>query len=151
MSLLRHSHTLVNIPPETITWCHREWQRLYSTFSIIHPNLECVEDLQNLSSFDSTNRNLVVIDDLMSETDRRVRKLFTKKSHHYNTSVIYLVENLFPKGESESHAPDDGRGRPTRCARGELNVIVIYVSVSVKMALPITTSPPQFPLKWRLP
>ena len=52
-----------------------------------------------MSSFDSKNRNLVVIDDLMSETDERVTKLFTKKSHHCNTSVIYLVQNLFPKGK----------------------------------------------------
>ena len=33
----------------------------------------------------------------MAETDERVTNLFTKKSHHCNTSVIYLVQNLFPK------------------------------------------------------
>ena len=97
LSLLRHSHTLVNLPPETITWCYGEWQPLYSTLSTIHPNLEWVEDLPDLSSFDSKTRNLVVIDDLLSETDERVTKLFTKKNHHCNTSVIYLVQNLFPK------------------------------------------------------
>ena len=99
VSLLRHSHTLVSLPPEKITWCYGEWQRLYSTLSSIHPNLECIECLPDLSSFDSKNRNLVVIDDLMSETDERVTKLFTKKSHHCNTSVIYLLQNLFPKGK----------------------------------------------------
>jgi len=99
VSLLRHSHTLVNSPPEKITWCYGEWQPLYSTLSAIHPNLECVEGLPDLSSFDPNNRNLVVIDDLMSETDERVTKLFTKKSHHCNTSVIYLVQNVFPKGK----------------------------------------------------
>ena len=97
VSLLRHSLTLVNLPPERITWCYGEWQPLYSTLSTIHPNLECVEGLPDVSSFDSKNRNLVVIDDLMSETDERVTKLFTKKSHHCNMSVIYLVQNLFPK------------------------------------------------------
>ena len=79
LSLLRHSHTLVNLPPETITWCYGEWQPLYSTLSTIHPNLEWVEDLPDLSSFDSKTRNLVVIDDLLSETDERVTKLFTKR------------------------------------------------------------------------
>ena len=87
------------LPPEKITWCYGEWQPLYSTLSTIHPNLECVEGLPDLSSFDPNNRNLVVIDDLMSETDERVTKLFTKKSHHCNTSVIYLVQNVFPKGK----------------------------------------------------
>jgi len=99
VSLLRHSHTLVNLPPEKITWCYGEWQPLYSTLSTIHPNLERVEGLPDLSSFDPNNRNLVVIDDLMSETDERVTKLFTKKSLHCNTSVIYLVQNIFPKGK----------------------------------------------------
>ena len=55
-----------------------------------------------LSSFASKNRNLVVIDDIMSETDETVIKLFTKKSHHCNTSVVYLVQYLFPK-RKESH------------------------------------------------
>ena len=32
-------------------------------------------------------------------TSRPVTKLFTKKSHHCNTSVIYLVQNVFPKGK----------------------------------------------------
>ena len=39
----------------------------------------------------------------MAETDERVTNLFTKKSHHCNTSVIYLVQNLFPKKQGESH------------------------------------------------
>ena len=41
----------------------------------------------------------MVIDDLMSETDERVTNLFTKKSHHCNTSVINLVQKVFPKGK----------------------------------------------------
>ena len=35
----------------------------------------------------------------MAETDSRVTNLFTKKSHHSNTSVIYLVQNLFSKNK----------------------------------------------------
>ena len=56
VSLLRHSLTLINLPPEKITWCYGEWQPLYSTLSTIHPNLECVEGLPDVSSFDSKNR-----------------------------------------------------------------------------------------------
>ena len=42
-------------------------------------------------------RNLIVIDDLMSETsnDKRICDLFTKGSHHHNLSVICLVQNLY--------------------------------------------------------
>ena len=42
--------------------------------------------------FDPTTRNLIVIDDLMAETDERVTTLFTKQSHHRNTSVLYLEQ-----------------------------------------------------------
>ena len=45
----------------------------------------------------------MVLDDLMAETDKRATNLFTKKSHHCNTSVIYLVQNLFPKKQRESY------------------------------------------------
>ena len=88
VSLLRHSHTLVSLSPEKITWFYEEWQPLYSTLSTIFPNLDCVEDFPDLSYLDSKNRNFVVIDDIMSETDEGVTKLFTKKSHLCNTSVI---------------------------------------------------------------
>ena len=57
------------------------------------------EGLPTAAMFDPTTRNLIVIDDLMAETDERVTTLFTKKSHHRNTSVLYLVQNLFPKNK----------------------------------------------------
>jgi hypothetical protein len=31
----------------------------------------------------------------MDEADQRVASLFTKKSHHRNISVMYIVQNLF--------------------------------------------------------
>ena len=31
----------------------------------------------------------------MDETDQRVASLYTKKSHHRNISVMYIVQNLF--------------------------------------------------------
>ena len=35
----------------------------------------------------------------MDETDQRVASLFTKKSHHKNISVMYIVQNLFHRGK----------------------------------------------------
>ena len=67
--LLRNAAAMIDPPPERITWYYGEWQAAY----------------ENL--------------DLMAETDGRVTNLFTKKSHHSNTSVIYLVQNLFPKNK----------------------------------------------------
>ena len=35
----------------------------------------------------------------MSENDKAIANLFTKGSHHKNTSVIYIVQNLFRKSK----------------------------------------------------
>jgi hypothetical protein len=38
---------------------------------------------------------LLILDDLMQETDSRITSIFTKFSHHKNVSVLYLTQNLF--------------------------------------------------------
>ena len=86
---------MIDPSPERVTWYYGEWQSAYENLDI--PNLRLEEGLP--TSFDASKRNIVVLDDLMAETDERVTNLFTKKSHHCNTSVIYLVQNLFPKNK----------------------------------------------------
>ena len=94
--LLRNASAMIDPPPERITWYYGEWQAAYENLNI--PDVRLEEGLP--TSFDSDgNRGLVVLDDLMAETDGRVTNLFTKKSHHSNTSVTYLVQNLFPKNK----------------------------------------------------
>ena len=89
MRMLRHAEAMIDPPPEKITWCYGEWQSAYATMNLADVGSE--EGLPNATLFDSETRNLVIIDDLMAETDERVKTLFTKKSHHRNTSVLYLV------------------------------------------------------------
>ena len=84
---------MIDPPPEQVTWYYGQWQSAYENLDI--PKLRLEEGLPK--SFDTGKRHVVVLDDLMAETDGRVTQLFTKKSHHSNTSVIYLVQNLFPK------------------------------------------------------
>ncbi len=57
------------------------------------------EGIPDVEGWDVTKRRLVVIDDLMNETDERVTRLFTKGSHHRNLSVIYIVQNLFGRNK----------------------------------------------------
>ncbi len=63
--------------PERITWCYGEWQEAYATMDLVDARFE--EGLPSASMFDSSTRNLIVIDDLMAKTDERVTTLFTKK------------------------------------------------------------------------
>ena len=75
--MLRHAAAMIDPPPEQITWCYGEWQEAYATTDLGHVRFE--EGLPTAAMFDPTTRNLIVIDDLMAETDERVTTLFTKK------------------------------------------------------------------------
>ena len=86
---------MIDPSPERVIWYYGEWQSAYENLDI--PNLHLEEGL--LTSSDASKRNIVVLDDLVAETDERVTNLFAIKSHHCNTSVIYLVQNLFPKNK----------------------------------------------------
>ena len=37
----------------------------------------------------------MVLDDLMTEADNKVSKLFTKKSHHYDISEVYCAKCIY--------------------------------------------------------
>ena len=95
--LLRNASEMIDPPPERVTWYYGEWQAAYKNLDI--PNMRMEEGLPTSLDNDDGKRGLVVLDDLMAETDSRVTNLFTKKSHHSNTSVIYLVQNLFSKNK----------------------------------------------------
>ena len=98
--ILHHAATMIGPPPERITWCYGEWQETYATMDLLDVLFE--EGLPSASMLDSTTRNLIIIDDLMAETDERVTTLFIKKSNHRKTSLLYIVQNLFPKNK-DSH------------------------------------------------
>ena len=54
--------------------------------------------------FDTSVRNLVIIDDLMNDAcaTKSVSELFTEGSHHRNLSVINLTQDLFPRGKQST-------------------------------------------------
>ena len=72
---------MIEPSPERVMWYYGEWQSAYENLDI--PNLHLEEGLP--TSFDASKRNIVVLDDLMAETDGRVTNLFTKKA----TTVIH--------------------------------------------------------------
>ena len=74
--MLRHAAAMIDPPSEKITWCYGERQSAYATMELVGVRFE--EGLPSASMFDSATRNLVIIDDLMAETDERVTTLFTK-------------------------------------------------------------------------
>ena len=89
--LIENAPTLIEPSPERILWCYGVYQKFFNNVK----NVEFVEGLPDIESFDGKQRTLLIIDDLMHETDQRVSKLFTQVSHHKNLSVLYLTQNLF--------------------------------------------------------
>ena len=91
--------TTIHEVPENIIWCYGEFQPVYVELSQALPHLKFIqgfpEDLD--VHIDKAKRNLIILDDLMSEigNDKRVTALFTKGSHHKNLSVILILQNLF--------------------------------------------------------
>jgi len=55
--------------------------------------------LPDFEDFDGSEPVLLVIDDLMNETNESIADLFTKGSHHRKVSVLFLVQNLFHKNK----------------------------------------------------
>ena len=68
--LLRNASAMIDPPPERVTWYYSEWQKAYENLADI-PNMRLEEGLP--TSFENGKRGLVVLDDLMAETDERVK------------------------------------------------------------------------------
>ena len=89
--LIQHARAVISPPPERILYCYGSYQEAFSKIE----GVEFKEGLPSPNEFDGGKHSLVIIDDLMHETNTVVSKLFTKGSHHTNTSVVYITQNLF--------------------------------------------------------
>ena len=89
--LLKHAKTVIAPPPDRILYCYGAYQQMFSKMEDVEVN----EGLPSLDEFNGEKHTLVIIDDLMHETNDVVSKLFTRISHHTNTSVIFITQNLF--------------------------------------------------------
>ena len=90
MRLISNARECIAPPPERIVYCYSVYQPLFDQY----PNVEFVEGLPDLNMFDGVKRTLLIIDDLMQETNETVSKLFTRVSHHKNVSVVYPNSKL---------------------------------------------------------
>ena len=86
--------------PTKVIYCYGEYQK---EFDELPPNVELTEGFpDHLNDMvRGHDHSLVVLNDLMSQcsNDQRVADLFTRGSHHRGISVLYLTQNLFPRGK----------------------------------------------------
>lgn len=95
-NFIKHAQALCNITFVNITWCFDEMQPLYNLQGVNYN-----QGIPDLNMFDGKDPNLIIIDDLMRESDGRIVDLFTKGSHHRNISVFYITQNLFHQGKGQ--------------------------------------------------
>jgi len=84
---------MIDLQPNKIVCCYGEYQQLFCQY----PEVIFHQGLPDLNDFDGSDPVLLIIDDVMQETNETAANLFTIGSHHRNMSVVYLAQNLFPK------------------------------------------------------
>lgn len=84
---LSHLNEMVSPPRQEVVLCYGEWQDGYNSIK----NVTFVEGIPKIETWDTKIRRLIILNDLMHESDIRISKLFTKGSHHRNISVMFLV------------------------------------------------------------
>ena len=81
--------------PDRILWCYGEYHIIYG----IVDSVDFQQGFPDFDTHDPRDKQLIILDDLMDETDQRVASMFMEKSHHRNISVIYIGHNLFHRGK----------------------------------------------------
>ena len=78
-----------------VLWVYGVWQKLYD--KAIDVDIDYQQSMPTEDQF--KEYDIIVFDDLMNElrNDDLLSKAFTKYSHHYETSVFFITQNLFLK------------------------------------------------------
>ena len=99
--ILKNKHVLISPTPQRIIICYKAWQNFYEGFKRLVPNIEFHEGIFEIDNLNQNMTNLIVFDDLMEEclSSSSVMNLFTVGSHHKNTSVFFISQNIFSKGK----------------------------------------------------
>jgi hypothetical protein len=92
-----------NHTPSRALWCYSIWQPLYTYLATtLDPGLDLTfhqglppQDILEDGNF------ILIVDDLIEESvaSETLSSIFTKYSHHNNISCIYILQNLFPRGQ----------------------------------------------------
>lgn len=95
-AILQNKNEMFSPIPDKVYWYFAVWQqKLVDDL----PDVNFREGMPNMNEFDGGDPSIIVIDDMMSEANSELTKLFTKGSHHKNLSIFFLVQNIFDKNK----------------------------------------------------
>ena len=89
--LIDNANKMISPPPERIVYCYSEWQNLFNQYR----NVEFHQGIIDVAQLHKDVKNLVIVDDLISDINQNMEDIFTKHSHHRNISIVFITQNLF--------------------------------------------------------
>jgi len=99
-NLIMHSKSMISPTPDVIHYCYSEWQPMYH--ELANYGVQLHQGLPDMSKLklDASQPKFLILDDLMQEvkSSKNLVQLFTKGSHHWNLSILHIVQNLFFDG-----------------------------------------------------
>ena len=101
-NLILYSNTYIYPPPTKIYYYYGIWQDKFSFLKTQNLNISFHDGLSDFQKVNKLENNLIIIDDLMKDASENseIVDMFTKGSHHTNTSIIVLTQNIFNKGKN---------------------------------------------------
>ena len=101
IKLIENSDEMFNKPPYHIYYCYKVYQ---SAFDKLRKNdkVTFIQGLPNINEVIDPKNNhiLLILDDLMTESNQDTVNLFVIQSHHYNVSPVFVMQNLFHSNKS---------------------------------------------------
>lgn len=100
-NILKFKNEMLTNPPSSVVIFFKIWQPLYDELKeggLVTHFYEGVPDEEFIFPFLEERKGsypLIIFDDLLSEINHVIEKLFLVGSHHLNTSIILLTQHLF--------------------------------------------------------
>lgn len=90
---------MVDAPISEVFYCAPESS--YPDLSECRTTVRHLDYIPSAELFADKKPRLVILDDMMRESDSNVVDLFTKHSHHLSASVIFICQNIFHRGKGQ--------------------------------------------------
>ena len=110
---------MITTPPKEILWYHGQRQPFHTTLKDTYHTIQLIDGLSDTEGYNTAIPRIIIIDDLMNELKGVVvANLFTKGSNHTNSSIIFIVQNLFSQHREmrdislNAHYQDYNNGKP---------------------------------------
>lgn len=94
-NFLRERERLIDTYIFDVIYCLPEGQIVDQSI----PYTKLHRGVPDISMFSDLKPRIVILDDLLSNVDSNVVELFIRGAHHYNLSVLFVVQNLFSKNK----------------------------------------------------